>query len=150
MKSQSDIDPSLKEGMKTKDLVKTNVCRQLKNAIMTAAILSGNINKDISPRDFFTIVRKQIAMRRDSIVHFINGKREDLADNERAEIEILKEFIPDELEEHEIDCLVAQAIKDVSAVTKKDMGRAIGRAVELAEGNIEGRVLSSKIGALLV
>lgn len=149
MRLQEKINEDIKIAMKLKEEVALRVLRQLKNAFTNAALLSGNASNELSDADVIVLIRKQIAQREDSIRQFTEGKRLDLALSEEAEMIILKQYLPEELSDDAVNSIVSQAITDVGALTKKDMGKAIKRAVELAKGGIDNKSLSEKIGKLL-
>ncbi len=149
MSTQAQISKDIVDAMKTKNEVKLRVLRQLKNAMTNSALLSGNANNPIADADVLVLVRKQIAQRQDSIKQFMEGNRPELAETEQLEINELKGYLPAELSDEDIDAIVAQALTDTLAVTKKQMGAAIKRAVELAKGAVDNKTLSQKIGQLL-
>lgn len=135
--------------MKNKEATTLGVLRQIKNAISNAALNSGNVGNNVNDLEVISIIRKQIAQRQDSIAQFQKGGRSDLVDNEQKEIAVLEKYLPDAMSEDQIKDLINQAILDTGAQTKKDMGKAIKRAVELSNGRVDNKTISQKIGELL-
>jgi uncharacterized protein YqeY len=150
MNTINKINEDLKTAMKNRDKVSLLVLRQLKSAISNAALSSGNISNEISENDIISIVRKQIKQREDSSFHFEMGQRFDLVDKEKREIEILKKYLPKEMTVDEIRELVSLAVQSVGATSKKDTGKAIKKAIELSEGRVDNKTLSTEISKLLV
>lgn len=135
--------------MRAKDEVKLNVLRQLKNSITNAALTKGNVNTKLSNDEIVSLIRKQIKQREDSVAFYVKGNRLDLTLQEEAEIKILKEYLPTALSKDELDQIIKQAIRETGAISKKEMGKAIKRAQELAAGRIDNKTISIKIGELL-
>jgi uncharacterized protein len=143
------IEKKTVEAMRNKSTLKLNVLRSLKTAMTNISLQKGNINESLSQSDCIALIRKLISQRQDSIAQFQKANRTDLIEIEQKEIEILQEFLPEELSEEQINNIVQQAIQDTQATTKKDMGKAIKRALELAEGRVDNKTISQKIGERL-
>ena len=149
MSKQLQINEDIKTAMKAKDQPLVDVLRQLKNALTNAALSTGNASNELSDEAVINVIRKQIKQREDSVEQFSKGGRDELVQKETNEITMLKKYLPHEMTVEEIDAVVKQAINDTMAVTKKDMGKAIKRAVELAEGRIDNKTISMKIAQSL-
>jgi uncharacterized protein len=149
MTKQDQINENIKEAMKGQLPVLLGTLRTLKNAFTNASLQKGNANLPLSDEEVMVIIRKQIKQREDSVEQFKKGNRSDLVAREEAEISILSKYLPTQLSDAEVDAIVAQAIADTGAVSKKDMGKAIKRAVELASGGVDNKTLSTKIGSKL-
>lgn len=149
MSKQEQINQDILIAMKHKEQLVLNVLRSLKTAFMNAALQKGNANLPLSDEEVLVVIRKQIKQREDSVEQFTKGGRIDLILKEETEIGILKEYLPKQLSDDEVNAIVIQAMTDVNAVSKRDMGKAIKRAVELAGGGADNKTLSTKIGSLL-
>ncbi len=149
MSKQLQINEDIKNAMKAKDQPLVDVLRQLKNALTNAALSTGNASNELSDEAVINVIRKQIKQREDSIEQFSKGGRDELVKKEADEITMLKKYLPQEMTVEEIDAVVKQAINDTMAVTKKDMGKAIKRAVELAEGRVDNKTISMKMAQSL-
>lgn len=149
MTKQEQINEDIKIAMKLKETTALNVLRSLKTALTNTALQTGNAGNALSDDVVMITIRKQIKQREDSVEQFTKGARMDLILKEENEIHILKQYLPKQLSEDEVDAIVAQAITDTGAVAKKDMGKAIKRAVELAGGGIDNKTISTKIGGKL-
>ena len=136
-----EINNQMKSAMREKNTTKLNVLRALKTAITNSSLQKGNIHESLTNLEILNIVRKQVSQRQDSITQFVKANRVDLIETEPREMEILKEFLPQELSENELENLIQQAIGETEATTKKDMGKAIKRAMELADGRADNKTI---------
>lgn len=146
---KEEIEKRTIEAMRNKATLELNVLRSLKNAMSNLSLQKGNIKESLTANECINIIRKQIAQRQDSIEQFQKANRQDLIETEQKELNYLQTFLPEELSEAEIDNIINQAISETGATTKKDMGKAIKRAQELADGRVDNKTISKKIGELL-
>jgi uncharacterized protein YqeY len=144
-----DIDILMREAMRAQQTTILSVLRGIKTATATLLSAKGRGDKPLTEDEQITILRKQLAQREDSIKCFHEAGRLELAQAEEREKAILEAFLPAELDAYAVDALVEQALADTGAVTKKDMGKTIARAKELAAGRVDPRVLSQLISAKL-
>jgi uncharacterized protein YqeY len=143
------INDDLKQAMRMKDTTRLNVLRALKNAITNASLAKGNIDEPVNELEILGIVRKAVSTREDAMKLYVSSMRDDLIKVEKDEIAILNEYLPKPLTEAEIENIIQRAINDVGATTKKDMGKAIKRALELSNGCVDNKTISQRIGQLL-
>lgn len=80
----------------------------------------------VTEADVIQVLQKMVKQRRDSIATYISGGRQDLADKEAAEIAVIEEFLPKQMDEDEMKAAVAALIKEVGAAGPKDMGKVMG------------------------
>lgn len=145
-----NIDQKIKDAMLSKDSVRLSVLRGLKSALTNLASKSaGGISSALTDAQVASVVRNQIKQRNDSIEMFNKGGRQDLADKESSELIVLKEFLPQELSASELGSIIHSAIESVKPTSMKDMGKVIGAASKLANGRIDGKILSEKISEIL-
>jgi uncharacterized protein YqeY len=149
MDFQARIDHDLKEAMKAREAERLGVLRMLKASLKNAAIEKGGISYVLSEPDATAIVRKELKKRQDSIESFSKGGRPELAAKEQSEAEYLKVYLPQPLTPEELQALVAAAIADSGATSKKDMGAVMKLANERAAGRADGRALSAAVSAAL-
>ena len=149
MSFQARIDQDLKAAMKAREAERLGVLRMLKTALKNAAIEKGGMDFELSEPDALAIVRKELKKRQDSVESFTKGGRPELAAKETSEAEILKVYLPQAMTPEELQGLVAGAIADAGATSKKDMGVVMKLANERAAGRVDGRALSSAVSAAL-
>ena len=149
MTKQAQINEDIKTAMKAKNELALRVLRQLKSAVSNAALQSGNMNTPVGDMEVIGIIRKQIKQREDSAAQYVAGNRQELADIENQEKDILVTFLPKGLTDSEVDELIDSSIKELSASTKKDMGKVIKRVVELVAGRADSKLISQKVATKL-
>jgi uncharacterized protein YqeY len=120
------INADLKEAMKAGDKARVGTLRLINAAIKSADIDARPAGKDkIADADILGVLAKMLKQRRDSIEQFQAGGRQDLADKEAAEIEVIEGYMPQQMSEGEAKMAIAVAIKEVGAVGPKDMGKVM-------------------------
>ena len=148
-KLAEQIMTDIKDAMKAKDQVALPVLRSLKSAAQMATIEKYGADGELGEGEFLAVVRKQIKQRQDSVASFREGGREELAAKEEAEIEILQKYLPEPLSEEEVGKLVDEAIAEVGATSKKEMGQVMKLLQERAAGRADGKLLSQLVGKKL-
>ena len=115
--------------------------------LASAAIKQREVDERIELDDTAVIatIEKMIKQRRESIVHFEQGRRPDLVAKEAAEIEILQAYMPEQLSEAELDALINDAIASTGASEMRDMGKVMGIIKSKAQGRTDMGVASAKI-----
>jgi len=145
---QQRLTDDMKAAMRSKDAHRLGVIR-----LIRAAIKQREVDERIELDDsqVLAILDKMNKQRRDSIEQYTKGDRPDLAEVERAEVEIIKDYLPPALSEAEIDTMISDAIATSGASSPKDMGKVIG----LLKGKLQGRAdmgavsgqIKAKLGA---
>ncbi len=143
------IDHDLKEAMKARDAFKLGTLRMVKSALKYSAIEQGGASAVLSDAEAIVVLRKQVKQREDSVISFEQGGRPELAEKEKAEIALLKHYLPQGLSETELQAIVKEAIAEVGATSKAQMGAVMKAAQEKAAGRADGRQLSAAVQQLL-
>jgi uncharacterized protein YqeY len=119
--------------------------------LITAAIKQIEVDERIELDDatILGILNKMVKQRRDSITQFEQGQRKDLADIERAEIEILADYLPEQLSDDALDAIVDDAIANSGAKTIRDMGKVMGIVKAKAAGRADMGAVGAKVKARL-
>jgi len=119
--------------------------------MITAAIKQREVDERISLDDaqVVAVLEKMVKQRKESLVQFQAGNRQDLVDKESAEIDLLKTYLPSQLGDAEIDALIADAIAATGAASVKDMGKVMGVIKAKAQGRAEMGAVGAKIKAKL-
>lgn len=113
------INEDIKNAMKEKDNFKLGVIRMVKGAIQLAKI---NLKHELSDEEVIDVISKQIKMRKDSINEFNKAGRTDLAEQNQKEIDILNEYMPEQLSESEINEIIEQTFSKINPTSQKQMG----------------------------
>ena len=113
--------------------------------MITSAIKQREVDERISLDDtqVLSVLEKMIKQRKESLVQFQAGNRQDLVDKEAAEITLLQGYLPSQLSDTEIDALIKDAIAATGAASIKDMGKVMG----LIKGKAQGRADMAAVGA---
>ena len=143
------ITTDIKEAMKAKDQTALNVIRSLKSAIQMATIEKYGAAGELDESESVAVIRKAIKQRQDSIASFESGGRPELAENEKAEIAILERYLPAALGEAEIQKMVDDAITELGATTRKDMGGVMKVLQERIAGRADNKIISQLVGERL-
>ncbi len=101
------------------------------------------------PDDELAVLRRERKRRLEAAKAYREGGREDLASGEEAEGELIGGYLPAELSGPELEAIVAQAIRDSGALSVKDMGQAMKRAMETVDGRADGKRVSELVRASL-
>jgi len=141
------INNDIKEAMKSKDALKLATLRMLKGAIDLERI-NKKLDK-VLDEDIVTIIGKQIKTRKESILEFEKGNRQDLIDKTKSEIEILNVYMPVMMTEEEIEVVVIDAINEVNATSVKDMGSVMRIVSPKVKGKADMSLVSSVIKSKL-
>ena len=119
--------------------------------MITSAIKQREVDERITLDDaqVLSVLEKMIKQRKESLVQFQAGNRQDLVDKEAAEITLLQSYLPSQLSDAEIDGLIADAIAASGAASIKDMGKVMGVIKGKAQGRADMAAVGAKIKARL-
>ncbi|MEM9281566.1 MAG: GatB/YqeY domain-containing protein [Verrucomicrobiota bacterium] len=141
------ITEDMKTAMREKDTTALNTIRMLKSSIKNAAIEKGGADAELDDTETVNVIRKEVKKRQDSIEQYESAGRDELADNEKAEIEVLNRYLPEPLGEEEIAAIVEAAIAEVGATSRKEMGQVMKLVQEKTAGRADGKTLSQAVMA---
>jgi len=146
MPLKSQITEDMKSAMKAGEKDRLKVVR-----LILAAIQQIEIDQRIELDDVAVlgVIEKMVKQRRDSIEQFQKGNRNDLADIELAEIEILDTYLPEQLSDTEVDALIDAAIAASGAQSIRDMGKVMAQVKSQAAGRADMGAVGAKVKARL-
>jgi hypothetical protein len=132
-----------KEAMKARDSLKSSVLSFLRADMLN---LATSKKKDkLDDAEIVTVIKKQIKQRQDSIEQFTKGDRLEMAEKEKKELDILKNYLPPELPAEEIKQLIEEVIIATAATGVKDMGRVMKELTIKIAGKADGRLVSDLV-----
>lgn len=99
--------------------------------------------------EIIEVIFSEVKKRREAIVEFKKGEREDLAEKEKKEIEILKKYLPEQLSEQDIKKLAQEIIKKANIASPKDMGKVMAQLMPKVKGKADGSQVSRIVRELL-
>lgn len=136
----------LKAAMRDKDEIKKNTVQMVRAAIL-------QIEKDngitVEDEKIIEIIAKEVKGKKDAIIDFEKGGREDLVSQTNQEISILQEYLPKQLSMDEIKAEVAKVISDIGATSMKDMGPVMKEAKSRIGAGADGRSINEAVKELL-
>ena len=140
MSLKERITDDMKAAMRSGEKERLGLIRMI-----TSAIKQREVDERITLDDaqVLNVLDKMIKQRKESLVHFQAGNRQDLVDKEAAEITLLQGYLPSQLSGSEIDALISDAIAATGAASIKDMGKVMG----LIKGKAQGRADMAAVGA---
>ena len=147
MSLQQRVTDELKSSMMARQAVRTGTLRMLKAALGYAQIEKKT--ETLSDADVMAVIQREAKKRRDAIEEFEKGGRAEMAANEKAELEVLAEFLPKALSAEELESLVRAVIAEVGAASKKDMGLVMKAAQTKIDGRADGKTVSALVSRLL-
>ncbi|MFA0758716.1 MAG: hypothetical protein KEFWMYNX_002020 [Candidatus Fervidibacter sp.] len=146
MSLKERIDADYKAAMKVRDAVKVSVLRLLRSAIHNAEI---DRQRALTDDEILGVIQSEIRKRRESIEAFQQGGRADLAEREQAELAILEAYLPQPLSRAELEVLVRETIREVGALSVRDMGKVMAALMPKVRGRADGREVNELVRQLL-
>lgn len=149
MSLEKEISRGIMEAMKSRDAVRLAALRNVKKYIIEAKTSGAEI-AELSDADVVKIISKLAKQGADSAAIYTAQHRQDLADEETAQVVVLQEFLPRPLSDEELTAAVREIIGETGASSPSEMGRVMGVAAKRLAGRAEGRAISDKVRELLV
>ncbi len=134
---------------KAKEQLKLDVLRLLKTAAKNVLVEQRRSSGSLDDNEMMDVILRQAKQRQDSITQYREAGRDDLADREAAELEVLQEYLPTMLTEDELQAVITKAIADTEAKTPQDMGKVMNAIMAEYKGRVDGKALSAKVRASL-
>lgn len=147
MSLENKINSDLKEAMKSKDKVSLRGIRAIKSAILLQKTDGSGVELDEAGE--IKLLQKLIKQRKDSLEIYEKQQREDLAQNEREEIEVIARYLPKQFTPEELEEKLKEIITQVGATSMKDMGKVMGIASKQFAGKADGKTISTIVKKLL-
>ncbi len=139
----------LKQSMLAKNAEKTSVLRLLLSAINYYETNKSGAGYVATDEDVLSVIGSQVKQRKDSIEQYTNAGRKDLADKEKAELEILSAYMPEQMGEEEVSKLVDEAISQTGATSMADIGKVMGALMPKVKGKADGTMVSNLVKSKL-
>ena len=141
---QAEVMIKLKEAMKAKDAVALESLRAIKSAILLEQTQAGG-KAELTAEAEIKLLQKLVKQRRDSAAIFKEQGRDDLAQPEEAQIEVISQFLPQQLSEGEVAAVIDKVIEATGASSMKDMGKVMGMATKQLSGQADGKTISTLV-----
>ena len=147
MSLEQKIMQDLKTAMKAKDQASLRGIRAIKSAIQLAKTDGSGTEIDAGAE--IKMLQKLVKQRQDSLNIFEEQGREDLAQVEREEIEVIQRYLPEQMSDEVLEQKLREIIERVGAESMRDMGKVMGIASKEFAGKADGKTISAKVKALL-
>jgi uncharacterized protein len=148
MSLEQKIMAELKTAMLAKDEKSIRSLRAIKAAIINAKTSEG-ARGQVTEEDEKKLLQKMVKQRKDSLEIFIQQKREDLAEKERQELQVIEKFLPRQLTADQLKDKIQTIIQETGASTQADFGKVMGAASKQLAGQADGKAISAIVKELL-
>lgn len=142
------VQAEMKQAMLSKDQAKLRGLRAVKSAILLAQTEKSGA-KELSEEKELEIVQKLLKQRKDSLAIYEEQGRDDLAQKEKEEIEVIEKFLPEQLSEEEVKDIVQNIIDETGASSMKDMGKVMGMATKRLAGKADNKTVADLVKSML-
>ena len=142
------VSEDIKAAMKARDKVRLETLRNIKKVFLEAKTAAG-ASDTLADADALKIISKLAKQGRETATTYTGAGRQDLADDEMAQVEVLESYLPKQLSGEEIEAAVKKIIAEVGATGMKEMGKVMGTASKLLAGKADGRAISEIVKKLL-
>jgi hypothetical protein len=147
MSLRERIDADIKTAMKSKEKVRLETVRSIKKVLLEKEVSARPATLTESQElEVLVQIAKQ---RRDSIEQYHKAGRDDLADQEAAELAIVEEYLPAQMSDEEVSAILDEIIVSVGATSAKEMGKVMGAAMQQLKGKADGKKIQDMVKAKL-
>jgi len=140
------IQAGIRESLKSGDRVRLSTLRLLSAAVKNREV---EVLHELDDDAIREVAVKEAKRRKEAIEAYEAGGRPELADKEKAELELLQAYLPEQLSEAEIDALIEEAVALTGATSVKEMGKVMGAVMAKAKGKADGTQIQARVGARL-
>lgn len=142
------IQDDLRTAMRARDQVRTSTLRMVLTAISTAEV-AGTEAKELTDAETLTVLTKESKKRKESATAYRDAGRDELAATEEAELAVLETYLPQQLDDSEVDAIVDRAIAETGADSMAQMGQVMKRVQAEVAGRADGGAVAAKVRARL-
>jgi uncharacterized protein len=137
------LNNDMKQAMKNKEKDKLSVIRMIKATLQNEAIKLGK--QELSEEEELTVLSREMKQRKDSLHEFDKAGREDLVEKLQQEIAVVELYMPKQLSEEEITAIIKEAIVEVGATSKADMGKVMSAIMPKLKGKADGSLVNKLV-----
>ncbi|NLJ01708.1 MAG: GatB/YqeY domain-containing protein [Bacteroidales bacterium] len=142
------INDEIKRAMLAKDRIRLETLRGIKKEMLEAKTAKG-APAELTEEAIIAILQRMIKQRKDSAEIYTSSGRDELAENEVEQLNVIREFLPKQLSEEELELEITKVITETGATSMKEMGKVMGIATKTLAGKAEGRAISAMVKKLL-
>jgi uncharacterized protein YqeY len=133
------LDEEIKAAMKAQNKTRLSALRSIKSAVRNKEI---DLHKELSDVEIQDVVATLVKQRKDSIEQFSRGGRGDLVAQETGELNVLLEFLPQQLTEAEVEAIVDKALAELGTSSIKDLGKVMKHVMSQVAGRADGKMVN--------
>lgn len=150
MSLKDTISEEIKSAMKAKAKLRLETVRSIKKVILEQETNARAKGQDaLTPEQELDVLVQQAKQRRDSIEQYRNAGRDELAEKEAQELEIIESFLPKQLTDKELSAVLDELIAETGASSPKDMGKVMGVVMKRLKGQADGKKVQEMVKAKL-
>ena len=149
MSLHSQIKESMKEALRSKDQIRLMTLRGLISAFNNELLSAPGGITEVSDEIALSVIKRQVKQRKEAIEQYQKGGRQDLADNESAELAVLEQYLPEMMPEDQIQAIIIDKKAELGVTSKADMGKLIGAVMKEVAGAADGDAVRKLVEASL-
>ena len=149
MNLKEKLNEDMRKALRKKDALRLSTIRLLLAAIKNLEIAKGK-DKELKESDLLGALSSEAKKRKEAIEGYKRGQREELVEKETKELEIIKEYLPEELSPEELEKIIEETIEEVGARDLKDMGKVMGAIMGKVKGRADGKVVNQMVRERLI
>ncbi|MCX7923950.1 MAG: GatB/YqeY domain-containing protein [Clostridia bacterium] len=146
MSLKEQLLEDMKGAMKDKDNLKKSTIQMARSAVL-------QVEKDnkvtLDDDGIIEIIAKEVKKRADTLPEYEKSGRQDLIDNLKAEIDVLSQYLPQQLTEEELEIIVKQAVQDTGANSAREIGKVMQAVMPKVKGRADGKLINQIVKKLL-
>ena len=146
MSLKEQLKEDLKTAMRAKELVKRDCIRAINTMIKQIEV---DERKELTDEDIIKLIQKGIKQREEAVSQYKEASRDDLVQKEQGQIDVFKEYLPQQLSDEELESGMKEVIAQVGATSMKDMGKVMGQASKKFAGVADGKRINQMTKKLL-
>ena len=136
MSLKEQLKDDLKTAMRAKEIVKRDCIRAINTMIKQIEV---DERKDLTDEDIVKLIQKGIKQREEAISQYKDASRDDLVQKEQEQVDVFKEYLPQQVSDEELEVGMKEIIEQVKATSIKDMGKVMGQATKKFAGVADGK-----------
>jgi uncharacterized protein len=141
--TKKELQEELKSSMLAHNEIKTSVLRMLLSSIKNYEIQKGGAGYEASEDEVLSVIQKEAKQRRDSIEEYKKANRQELVDKEQEELDILGNYLPEQMSDDEVNKIIIQTISETDANSIQNMGKVMGALNAKLKGKADMGKVSS-------
>ena len=142
------INDEIKRAMLAKNRVRLDTLRAIKKELLEAKTAKG-APQELTQEAITTILQRMVKQRKESADIYTAGGRNELAENEIEQMNVIREYLPEQLSPEDLEAAIKKIILETGATSMQEMGKVMSVATKVLAGKAEGRAISDQVKKLL-